>query len=169
MNNPREILKNALSRRTFLAGAGSAAAATLIVGCSSDSVTTTLPPVNTYTDADILNFALNLEYLEAEFYLRAATGSGLSSADTGGTGTVTGGAKITGLTAGQQNILNEIAYDEQAHVRALRATITASGGTPVARPAIDSAECSAGDSRSNLQRQPDDSPAHLASCCYPHL
>ena len=134
MNNPREILKNALSRRTFLAGAGSAAAATLIAGCSHDSVTITLPPVNTYTDADILNFALNLEYLEAEFYLRAATGSGLSSADTGGTGTVTGGAKITGLSTAQQNILNEIAYDEQEHVRFLRSAL---GSAAVSRPNID--------------------------------
>jgi hypothetical protein len=134
VNNPREFLKNALSRRTFLAGAGSAAAATLIAGCSDDG-TATIPSVNTYTDVDILNFALNLEYLEAEFYLRAATGSGLATADAGtGAGTVTGGAKITGLTSAQQNILNEIAYDEQEHVRFLRSAL---GSAAVARPNID--------------------------------
>ena len=123
-------LKNALSRRTFLAGAGSVAAAAALVGCADDG-TTTMAGTTTFTDADILNFALNLEYLEAEFYLRAATGSGLATADIGATaGTVTGGAKVTGLTTAQQNILNEIAYDEQQHVRFLRSALRFSGCLP---------------------------------------
>ena len=134
VDNSKISSKNELSRRTFLAGAGTAAAVTLLAGCSDDSVFT--PPATTsYTDADILNFALNLEYLEAEFYLRAATGSGLSTADAGsGAGTVTGGAKITGLTSAQQNVLNEIAYDEQEHVRFLRSAL---GSAAVSRPNID--------------------------------
>lgn len=90
---------------------------------------------STVSDPDILNFALNLEYLEAEFYLHAATGSGLASADTGSSaGTVTGGAKVSGLTSAQQNIVNEIAYDEQEHVRFLRSAL---GSSAVSRPAID--------------------------------
>ena len=34
-------------------------------------------------DEDIFTFALNLEYMEAEFYLRATTGKGISDADVG--------------------------------------------------------------------------------------
>jgi hypothetical protein len=131
------IIDRALSRRTFLAGAGSVAATSLLVGCGDDGAK--MPPTSTgVTDADILNFALNLEYLEAEFYLHAATGSGLATADVGSSpGSVTGGSKVAGLTPAQQNILNEIAYDEQEHVRFLRSALTAAGATPVVRPAID--------------------------------
>jgi hypothetical protein len=130
------IKKRAVSRRNFIAGAGTATAAAMMVGCGSNDTAATVTPVAPgITDADVLNFALNLEYLEAEFYLRAATGSGLATADAGtGAGAVTGGSKVPNLTAAQTAILNEIAYDEQAHVRFLR---TALGAAAVARPTID--------------------------------
>src|ERR687893_120883 len=35
------------------------------------------------TDADIFNFALNLESLETEYYLRGTTGRGMHAADAG--------------------------------------------------------------------------------------
>ena len=102
------------------------------------------PPNVSPTDADVLNFALNLEYLEAQFYLYAATGSGLEASDTTAgsaspyqtVGTVTLGdaAAVPGLTPAQQEILNEIAYEEQEHVRFLRSAL---GSAAVPMPDID--------------------------------
>jgi hypothetical protein len=128
-----------------MAGAGTAAAAALLAGCNNSSSApssggggTTPPPPTDVPDNDILNFALNLEYLEAEFYLRAATGNGLSSADAlANAGTVTGGAAVPGFSAAMQEYAVEIAQDELNHVRAIQATITKNGGTPVSRPNID--------------------------------
>ena len=91
----------------------------------------------TITDADILNFALNLEYLEAEFYCHAAFGHGLGSSLIGGTGTlggVTGGHRVPFKSKKTRQIAREIAYDEIHHVQFLR---TALGGARVSRPAID--------------------------------
>ena len=94
-------------------------------------------PGTTASDYNILNFALNLEYLEAEFYLRAVTGTGLSAADTSGvgtTGTVTGGSAVPFVTPAIAQYADEIAADEQAHVRFLRAAL---GSSAVAEPTID--------------------------------
>ena len=124
-----------------MAGAGALGAAAVLDGCSSGStaITTPVTPVTPVTpafvDADYLNFALNLEYLEASFYLYAATGSGLPAASMGtNPGTVTGGAQVTGLTSAQQNILNEIAFDELSHVNFLRSAL---GSAAVAMPNIN--------------------------------
>ncbi|MBX6359724.1 MAG: ferritin-like domain-containing protein [Acidobacterium ailaaui] len=137
-----DLLKRGVSRRRFLAGAGAGAgvaALTLASGCggssSSSNPTPTPTPTPTITDTDILNFALNLEYLEAEFYLRAVTGAGLSSTDAGsGAGSVTGGSQVPFKTPAIQQYAQEIANDELAHVRFLRQAL---GSSAVPRPAID--------------------------------
>ncbi|HEV2213942.1 MAG TPA: ferritin-like domain-containing protein [Terracidiphilus sp.] len=131
--------QRSVSRRSFLAGLGGsagAAAALAVAGCSGSSMqTTTTPPPAQVTDADVLNFALNLEYLEAEYYLRAATGVGLSDADAGnGAGAVTGGTQVMFKTPAIQQYAMEIAKDELAHVRFLRSAL---GSAAVSRPAID--------------------------------
>ncbi len=91
----------------------------------------------TLTDVDILNFALNLEYLEAEYYLRAAFGRGLDDADVvgqGAVGAVSGGTKVPFKDPKLRRIAEEIARDEEAHVRFLRAAL---GSAAVSRPQID--------------------------------
>ena len=141
-----DLIDKALSRRKFLAGAGTAAAGAMIVGCNSSTPAPTTTPTPTPTpldipDNDILNFALNLEYLEAEFYLYATTGSGLSTADAlSGAGTTIvpqGIAAVPWTNSSFAQYANEIAQDELDHVRAIQAAIKANSGTPVPRPALD--------------------------------
>ena len=93
-------------------------------------------------NTDVLQFALNLEYLEAEYYLYATTGHGLPRSDIDGTGTpgttiVKDNPKVTFETQVFSDYASEITSDERNHVEYLRATLTALGVTPVARPALD--------------------------------
>ena len=98
-------------------------------------------------DVDVLNFALNLEYLEAEFYLAAVgrkptyevSGVGGMTNTTGAApGSVIGGqaVKFSNTIAGRaaREYAEEIATDEENHVKFLRAAL---GDKAVARPAID--------------------------------
>jgi len=135
----RRLAEKRLSRRGFcLAAAATAATTTLVAGCGNDGSTTTGGGgggSTTLNDGDYLNYALNLEYLEAEFYLRAATGSGLSSSDTGNsTSKTTGGSQVPGLNSLQTQYINEIAQNELDHVRFLRSALA---GSAVAAPTID--------------------------------
>ena len=92
---------------------------------------------NGISDSAILNFALNLEYLEAEFYSYAVFGSGLPSSLTygkGRRGPVEGGRAVPFKSKGVKQFATEIAKDEYEHVRFLRGAL---GGAAVARPEIN--------------------------------
>lgn len=124
-------------RRDFFKAIGAAAVAT--GGLALAARTSTVNAQTAPTDADVLNFALNLEYLEAQFYSYAANGVGLPATILTGTGTpgaVTGGRAVDfsgDPIVGQY--AREIAADERAHVEFLR---TAIGTTAtVSQPAID--------------------------------
>lgn len=141
------------NRRAMLKYAGTAgvavAGASLLAACDdtkemrptpgptpspTPSPTPTPPPI---TDGDILNFALNLEYLEAQFYLFAAFGSGLNDGEISGVGTAgaaTGGRRVTFTDPLVAAYAREIAIDERNHVNFLRSAI---GNTRIAQPAID--------------------------------
>lgn len=135
-----EQLESKIGRRQLLKLSGYASATLLgggiLAGCGGSSGGSDGP--RAVSDLDILNFALNLEYLEAEFYLRAVGNAGLGTGDIGSSpGAVTvkaGSTQVPFSSAAVGNYANEIAQDEQNHVRYLRTTI---GAAAVSRPAID--------------------------------
>lgn len=87
------------------------------------------------TDTDIFNFALNLESLEAEYYLRGTTGKGMDDADAGSEpGAVTGGSQVPWENDDLRRFMDEVAANELAHVRFYRRVL---GKEAVSRPAID--------------------------------
>jgi len=94
----------------------------------------------TTSDTDVLNFLLNLEYLQAEFFTKATTGLtladiGIPTSGVGNTGPTTGGQAVQISSADDpRDIAVEIARDEQRHVRALRAVL---GANAIAKPAIN--------------------------------
>jgi hypothetical protein len=133
------------ARRAFFKQAGLAGAAALgtlsglplFAPTARAAEADATPDAAALTDANILNFALNLEYLEAEFYVRAAFGGGLHIQDVigvGGLGQVTGGRAVPFATPAIKQYAQEIARDEYAHVKLLRKAL---GSAAVSRPTID--------------------------------
>ena len=139
-----------LNRRSFLHRAGLIAALTpaaaMLLGGKQNAVADPLPfPMGDELDLAILNFALNLEYLEGNYYSLGAYGKsladqGVTLTGSGTQGTLTtksGSLQVPFQTAALRQYAEEIANDEIAHVEFLRATITSFGGMPIAMPAIN--------------------------------
>ncbi|BDA42306.1 Desiccation-related protein PCC13-62 [Coccomyxa sp. Obi] len=113
--------------------ASPAAAAAPATAAVSSGGSSAMAPSSGPTDYDILNFALNLECLEAEYYSNAVYGYGLNQTTLGsGPGSV-GGLKAN-LSPDLLAIATELANDEINHVTDLRAYL---GADAVPCPKMD--------------------------------
>jgi len=144
-------IERRINRRMFLGTiGGGAAAGLLLAGCGGSSGTAVTPgaPIPTPTpvgagrqqEIDVFNFALNLEYLEAEAYSYALNGRGIDSSLTTGSGTTggtTGGQQVSFSDNLLRGFTADILNDELNHIRVLRQTIQTLGGQPIAKPAIN--------------------------------
>uniref|UniRef100_A0A7N0TFW5 Desiccation-related protein PCC13-62 n=1 Tax=Kalanchoe fedtschenkoi TaxID=63787 RepID=A0A7N0TFW5_KALFE len=101
-------------------------------GCHPD-YPSGVPPV-AKADIDLLQFALNLEHLECDFFLWGAFGYGLDKVEPwlvmGGPPPI--GVRKANLDDLTERIIGEFGYQEVGHLRALKTTV---GGFP--RPLMD--------------------------------
>lgn len=135
----QEAAQLADNRRTFLKGVGMAGlgmAGAAMMSSGSVAAAQTTPA---YSDVDILNFALNLEYLEAEFYAMSTYGSTLlelgvlTSAEQNGP--TTGGSAVPKFgSLSQATFATALRDDEISHVLYLRKAL---GSSAAKKPAIN--------------------------------
>lgn len=135
------------SRRQALRRLGLGAAGLTVLGALSSKAHAQQPNdpgIQSANDIAVLQFALNLEYLEAEFYTYAVSGHGIEQTGIEVTGQGNLGpvlikpdAEVPFMNSDIRQYAEEIARDERDHVRFIRSTLLSLGVTPVARPTID--------------------------------
>jgi hypothetical protein len=122
--------------RVFGAGAATAAAAG-IAATGGLTLGSSPAAAQSFTDADLFNFALNFEYLGAEYYLHGLQGQTLPPSLTPGTGTqgtVSAGGPVAFQNPAIAQYVKRLAVDEQAHVLFIRAVL---GSSAIAEPTIN--------------------------------
>lgn len=125
-----------LSRRRFLGGLSGATA--LAASAGFFAVPKAFAQTTAPTIVDVLNFALNLEYLEANLYSIVTTGNPISASLQGtGAGAITGSPGKLTLDTTTLALFQALAADEINHINLLRTTITSLGGTPISQPALN--------------------------------
>ena len=133
IKTPAGSLDLVAGRRSFIKSLGASAVGAAIFAAAEGDFSVAY--AQSVTDVDILNFALNLEYLEASFYLFAVTGQGLSASDIGANpGTVSGGAQVPFSSPLVKAYAMEIAIQERTHVEFLRSAL---GTSAVSRPNLN--------------------------------
>lgn len=138
-----ELPKGSTSRRGFAKAAGFTGLAAVAGATLLDKLPKAMA-AGGINDFAILQFALNLEYLEAEFYTKATTGKtiqqlGIGVNGSGNFGATTGGKQVnfSGATLATEAVAKELARDEQTHVQFLRGALNSFGVQPIAKPAIN--------------------------------
>ncbi|HLI77668.1 MAG TPA: ferritin-like domain-containing protein [Acidobacteriaceae bacterium] len=127
-----------LSRRRFLGGLSGATALAVSAGFISAPKLFAQAAPATPAISDVLNFALNLEYLEANLYSIVTSGNPVAASLQGSApGAITGSPGKLTLDATTFALFQALASDEVNHINDLRSAITSLNATPISQPAIN--------------------------------